>query len=530
MNRPLSLLAVACLLSACAPSRTPAKDQVTIAKPARPASARHDANPDPSAGVTRLSVYSGDYDAVTSRGMRATEDMPGFALVDRPLRYALKRGDNRVSAAGIPPAMDIEAVTLRPQGNGVTVTAQRYLAPPSDTQDVLAAAVGQKIAVEHTAGGAKQTDAGTLIAVSDGLTLALSDGRIKVIREYDNFSIVAAGDLLPQQASLQWTVQAERAGEAAFVLSYPMGGMAWRAEYLAILATPGQRKAENVQDCALALEGAALVANRSGVTFATAKLTLIAGEPNRVRRERGYTILAADEGMMKADAAAVQSMPTQRLSGEYHAYELPGTSRVSNGATERVPLFARLPQVTCERAYETTPETQIWPPPVPLIDPGYNSQTGPQPVKATVSFANSKAAGLGRPLPAGRVRVFDGEDFLGESMLEHTAEGADIRLEVGTAFDLTAERERSEFRVDRSGRTMTESFSVTLKNAKKNEAVIRLVEPLPRWSDWQIVSSSVPAKKRDAQRAEFEVVVPAGGEATLTYTVRYRWPIDSKPN
>lgn len=520
MNRPLSLLAVACALAACTQSPPPDDARAPAGKPASPAGESGPGNSGPSAGVTRLSIYSGDYDAVTARDLRAAEDMPGFALVDRPLRYTLKRGGNRVSAAGIPPAMDIEAVTLRPQDAGVTVIAQRYVAPPAGTRDVLAAAVGQKVAVEHTAGGAKQTDSGTLIAVSDGLTLALADGRIKVIREYDNFSIIEAGDLLPQRATLQWTVQTERAGESAFVLSYPMGGMAWRAEYLATLA-----KGEG---CTLALDGAALVANRSGVTFSEAKLTLIAGEPNRVRRERGYyPALAVEEAQMVRQLSP--PMPSQRRSGEYHAYELPGTSRVSNGGTERVPLFARLPAVACERAYETTPEMPIWPPPVPLLNPGFNSRTGSQPVKATVSFANNKAGGLGQPLPAGRVRVFDGGDFLGESRLEHTAEGADIRLEVGTAFDLSAKRERSEFRVDRSGRTMTESFTVTLKNARRTDAVIRVVEPLPRWSDWEIVSSSVPAKKRDAQRAEFEVVVPAGGGATLSYTVRYRWPEGVRP-
>ena len=43
------------------------------------------------------------------------------------------------------------------------------------------------------------------------------------------------------------------------------------------------------------------------------------------------------------------------------------------------------------------------------------------------------------------------------------------------------------------------------------------------------VASSVPAKKRDARHAEFAVPVPAGGEAVLTYTVRYRWPQGMRP-
>ena len=222
-------------------------------------------------------------------------------------------------------------------------------------------------------------------------------------------------------------------------------------------------------------------------------------------------------------------MPQPRIAGEYHAYELPGTFDVVNASTERVPLFARLSGVTCERAYETTPEIGLWQPPQPMIDPGFNDQTGEQPVKTTVSLENRKASGLGRALPAGRVRMFDGRDFLGESRLGHTPEGAEIRLEVGTVFDLTAERERTAFRVDRAGRAMTESFAVSLKNAKDIEATVVVVEPVPRWSDWEIVESSVPAKKRDAQRAEFAVKVPAKGEARLTYTARYRWAPGVKP-
>ena len=57
-----------------------------------------------------------------------------------------------------------------------------------------------------------------------------------------------------------------------------------------------------------------------------------------------------------------------------------------------------------------------------------------------------RCPGLGRALPAGRVRVFDGGDFLGESMLAHTPRGVAIHLETGTAFDLTAERRRDGFR------------------------------------------------------------------------------------
>ena len=520
-TRPLPLALLACAIAACSPSRAPdnATPAVAAAKPV--AATRNDkAGAADANAATRLTVYSGDYDALAARGETAAVDMPGYALVDSTLEYGLKAGANTITLGHLPRALDIAAVSLRPADAGVAIQGQRYLSAPANAAAVLAAALGQKVAVEHTSGGAKQSDSGILVAAGNGLTLALADGRTKVIREYDNFSLLEADRQPPPEPMLRWQVQAQRAGDANFALSYPTGGLAWRAESLAVLA-PGT-------DCRLSLDGAALVANRSGVGFQGAALTLVAGEPNRVRG-MAPPMPMQRESYAAADMAQAAPAPQARVSGEYYAYPIPAKTTLADGAIERVPLFARLPAVQCERAYETAPQTDAWQPPQPLVDPGYNNETGPQPVKATVSFANAKASGLGRPLPAGRVRVFDGGDFLGEAQLAHTPDGSDIHLEVGTAFDLTAERERKAFNVDRAGRNMTESFAVALGNAKKTDATVTVVEPLPRWSDWEIVASSVPAKKRDARHAEFAVPVPAGGEAVLTYTVRYRWPQGMRP-
>ncbi|MFD0737808.1 DUF4139 domain-containing protein [Lysobacter koreensis] len=514
----LSLIAIACTLMACKPPESPAPTATSAAPPA-PLATPADPKPDTGAGVTALTIYSGDYDALAQIERPGT-DMPGYALVEQPLHYALKAGPNTIATTRVAPAMDVEAALLRAHTSGIVIEGQRYLPAPSGSQDVLATAIGRKIAVEHTSGNAKQTDSGVLLAADGGLTLALADGRTKLIREYDSFSMVDGDDALPRQAALQWTVRAQRAGDAAFVLAYPMGGMAWRAEYLATLAKGDA--------CQLALDGAALVSNRAGITFDAAKLTLVAGAPNRVRRARdGF---AAGNHSYAGDAAQTAApVPVERSSGEYHAYELPRATRVAQGSTERVPLFAPRPTIACERAYVVDADIPQWLPPQPVLEPSFRGQTGALPVNATVSLANTASAGLGQPLPAGRVRVFDGSDFLGESALEHTAQGAEIRLEVGKAFDLGAQRENTAFHIDRAGRTVTESFAIKLSNAKPTPVTVRVIEPLPRWSDWQVTASSVPATKKDARHAQFDVAVPAAGETTLTYTVRYRWAKDLKP-
>jgi len=95
-------------------------------------------------------------------------------------------------------------------------------------------------------------------------------------------------------------------------------------------------------------------------------------------------------------------------------------------------------------------------------------------VAATLRFKNDKASGLGIALPAGRVRMFDGKDFLGEAPLGHTAAGQDVALTIGEVFDLKAERKREDFQLDRAGRTMSERISITLRNAKPQAANVRV--------------------------------------------------------
>jgi hypothetical protein len=45
----------------------------------------------------------------------------------------------------------------------------------------------------------------------------------------------------------------------------------------------------------------------------------------------------------------------------------------------------------------------------------------------------------------------------------------------------------------------------------------------PVSGDWEIIQSSHPAVKKDAQTFEFVVPVPARGATTITYRVRIRW-------
>lgn len=466
------------------------------------------------AAVPGLTIYSGDYDAVLQS--EAMPGGPGYALLETTVGFDLVQGDNRVSLGRLPAALDASSVRLQPRGDA-QVRGQRFDFALAGQDELLRRAIGQTVSVEQTVGDSRSTYTGVLMAAGGGLTLRLPDGRVKVLSDYASFELPRLPEGMVTEPTLAFDITAGRAGRQDFGLGYATAGLGWRAEYLATLSGAGKA-------CRMDLEGAAMVVNRAGADFNAVALTLVAGQPRR------QAVAGPQLDMIQVSGTRVkagyEAAPAPESSGEYHAYRLPGSSNLPQGSVQRLPLINPARGVPCERRYETRSPQTGWRPPQPMIDANFNASEGEQPVIASLRFANRKAGGLGIPLPAGRVRVFDGSDLLGEAALGHTPAEATVDLDLGTVFDLTAQRQRDEFRVDRSAREMTETLRVTVSNAKGEASTVRVVETLPRWSDWEITSSSAPAIKLDAQTAAFDLSVPAGGKAQLTYTVRYRWAPD----
>lgn len=464
-----------------------------------------------AAEAPRLTIYSGDYDAVVQSP--GSSGGPGYALVRQPLQIELKGERTPHALSGLPSALDAGSVQLRPRGDA-KVLGQRFDFAVASEHELLQRALGQRVRVEQSAGNTVQRHEGELLAAGDGLTLRLADGRLKRLAHYDSFELATLPEGLVAAPTLNWMLSGR--GRQDFDLHYSTAGLAWRAEYQADLRREGSA-------CRMRLEGAAMVVNRAGADFEGVALTLVAGQPNRVAAAgpEMMAMVAPRAKMVMTDAA-----PMPEASGEYHAYRLPGTGSLPQGSIQRLPLLDAAPRVACERRYETGEGGGGWLPPRPIIDRNFGGAEGEQAVSARLRFANRKADGLGLPLPAGRLRVFDDGELLGEASIGHTAADREIDVVLGQAFDLSAERTREDFRLDRSGRQMEERIRVTVRNAKQEAATVRVRERMGRWSDWEIVASSHPQQKLDAQVAAFDLPVAAGSETTLTYTVRYRWPAD----
>jgi len=132
------------------------------------------------------------------------------------------------------------------------------------------------------------------------------------------------------------------------------------------------------------------------------------------------------------------------------------------------------------------------------------------------------------PLPAGIMRFYrrdsDGQmEFVGENTINHTSEDEKVHLTTGSAFDVTGDRKRTEFKVDTMRLTIDEAYTITIKNAKDQPINVDVVEHLFRAANWDIVEKSTSFEKRDSSTIAFPINVPAHGQQTVTYTVHYSW-------
>ena len=452
-----------------------------------------------SAADPALTIYRSDGDSLFEAGNQPIAD--GHAIVHEQRRLQLSGGHQDVVIDGLPTMLDTEAVAID-FGGAARVLGQRVIS--AGDGGLLAAHRGERVQVFGNDG--RQVADGIVIAV-DGNSLGIrsSDGRINYLRDYARVEF-AEGSGLPG-STLQLAVDG-KAGATPATLTYPTAGLGWRAAYSAMLV--------GEDGCRLRLDALASIANRSGRDYAGAKLKLIAGSPNFAKYDRGPRVM-----MMKAAAPAPApgSAPEQSSLGDYRSYSIDGSFDLPDASVTQVPLYAGT-ELACERRwlYENG---NAWFPPKPMFEPDA-WQNGGGPVQSQLTFTAAES------LPAGNLRVLtrdkDGRtELLGENRIADVAKGRDVQVDLGTAFDLAAARERTAFNVDKGARRMEEGFRITLTNTGEVARTITVREHPNRWRNWSLASSSRKPEKQSPDLLEFRIAVPANGKAVLDYAIRYVW-------
>ncbi|GAB3792984.1 DUF4139 domain-containing protein [Dyella agri] len=489
MNQPaLSALALACVAG------------IALAAPAGAAT--------PAASGADITLYRSDSAALyASSGDGNVDD--GYAVIREQRALTLKPGLQDVTLGNLPDHLDAEALALGFPGGNAKVVSQRLLLGQG-TSAALTGLIGREVSVLGDSGQTLAT--GTLLrAADDGLMIGSATGT-SWIRQYAGVR-VSSGDF-PTGSSLRLRIDAARGGDTEAALSYPTAGLGWRAAYVATLQ-PGD-------GCRMRFESRASIANRSGRDWHDAKLTLIAGEPNFAKASGPRPVMM----MAKANNFAAAPMPQQAQMDNYRSYTLPAPVNLPDGSVSQVPLYATR-DVSCERI-NLDENGGTWMPPQPMVGRDFNGGSGTGNIVSTLKLTAFDS------LPAGYLRVLAQDShgtpqFIGEGRIEDTPKGGDATITLGSAFDLRAERERTAFHADQTGRTLDEAFRITLTNAGDSTRTVTVREHPNRWREWQLASSSQKPSKQTTDTLEFRVNVPANGKTVLDYAVHYSWTADQHP-
>jgi hypothetical protein len=300
-------------------------------------------------------------------------------------------------------------------------------------------------------------------------------------------------------------------------LAYVAQGATWEALYQVILT--GARAQ---------VTGTATVTSQS-LRADSADVQLVAGAIRRTRNKNLYREEAANGVIAIRGAAALaaqDAMTTEEAVGETHVYQLPGRLTIEPNVPVTTALFPRSSAPVVQELI------------VPGVLPwrgwmGQNPEPNRVPVQVWYTIKRAAKTPFGdRPLPAGTVQLYQADSsgrvqLIGEASNDHTAPGRDLRLQSGDAFDVTAERVQTDWTQEQlppvrrgipNRQRVTASYRVTITNAKADAVNVDVREA--HSGSWKITESSVPPEKLSSTESRFRIAVPAGGEATVTYTVQ----------
>ncbi len=435
-----------------------------------------------------------------------------LALVRDRRQVTLPQGELELALREVSARMRPETALLRSltRPTGLTVFEQNFDFDLLTPGKLLEKYVGREVQVvrTHPQSGADQSETATVLAANDGVVLKVGDRIETGLPGRLVFPDVPAN--LRDRPTLVVSLENGSAAPQQLELSYLTGGLGWRADYVAGLSA---------DDKTLDLSGWVTLTNLSGTTYRDARLQLVAGDVNRVRDElRMARTMVMEDAMVKATAPAMR----EESLFEYHLYTLPRPTTLKENQTKQVALLSAA-GVPVRKEYRLSGGSHYY-------QGRYGDLGEKLKVAVFVEFDNKKAAQLGLPLPKGVVRVYKQDrsgqpQFIGEDRIDHTPENETVRLKLGEAFDVTANRKQTDFRKlggdSRYNYRFESAFEIRLKNAKDEAVTVTVVEPVP--GDWKVLSESRQHRKGAANAAVWDVPVPAKGEATLTYRVEVNY-------
>jgi len=435
------------------------------------------------------------------------------ALVRDVRQFNMPSGEFRLRFMDIAASVNPATVHFRSLSDPakLNVLEQNYEYDLLDPQKLLQKYVGREITLVRALAENNSTKweevKATLLADNNGPVWKIGN-EIVTGMAYDSLRFPDLPENLYSRPTLLWLLDNSGARRQSVEASYLANNISWIADYVLTVAR---------DDKSADLDGWVTLTNNSGTAFKNARLQLVAGEVHRVAGEGGG-VGGAVQGRLRV--APVPQM-TQEAFSEYHLYTLTRRTTIFDKESKQVSLLNGS-GIPVQKAYEVDGQQYYFRnaqrPGAPMKDP----------VQVFYRFKNDEKSGLGMPMPAGTVRVYQADSkggvlFAGEDRIDHTPKDETISLHIGNAFDVVEERKQTDYKLISSGtpRVVEMEYEITLRNHKDTSIVVEVNEPIG--GDWEMLSSSYKYEKTAAFAAKFVVPVEKDGTSVLKYRVRVKW-------
>jgi hypothetical protein len=507
--------------------------------------------------LAQVTVTSSRPDSVTLTVYRQ-----GVAQVTETRQVELPAGPVSLVFEGV-------ADTLLPR-SAVVAGAERPLAEINFDFDQLSPAsllersVGKTVTIVRTnrRTGTVVREAATILSASgtEGVVIRTEAGsealKCSGFPERLEFNEIPAN--LGARPALSVRLAAGAPGKRMVTVSYLVHGISWSADYVAQLNQKANR---------MNLGGWATLTNDTGVSFEQAWVQLVSGElelqhgdyggsrpayswPSPVPGDEDYEAVeerrvsgsdmsdprlllskciplpaipvpgarasggADEEGLEEVEVTGTRIR--RESLGDYKLYRLPERISLKSRQTKQA-VFLSKPRVKVDRFYKL--ETQDF----VADEDDYRYLVG---ARATLRWRNDRAAGLGEPLPGGRVRVFESftgnEVFAGDVVMRDKPVGLDVEIVYGFNEGISAQRSRSPSpdELDERAPRLSVKVEHRIFNGKSSPVtvVVQYVSEYLRLGAPRIRNSSARTRSQEGDPS-WRIRIPAGAERVLRYQI-----------
>ena len=487
--------------------------------------------------------------AATAASLRAEGDETGgLAMIAETRTVDLPAGRTRIAFQGV-------ADTIIPASAALTglpghLVERNFDYDLLDPGSLIEASVGQGVTIRRTnpRTGQVTEEPATLRSGPDGVVVETREG-VEALGCGAGPQALVFDHLPPGLAdrpTLSVIADAPRAGRYVLTLSYLAVQIDWSADYVARLSPDG---------ATLDLTGWLTLSNRSGMSFADAPTSVVAGAlarlppdlpdiaPKEVSAEcwpmgttsdiarRAFAGRMLEAARMEAPAApppmakvavseivvTAEKRTVQSNLGDYKLYSLVEPTTVAAMQTKQI-RFLHQSRVKFEKLYVFRADE--------IAGEGEGTVGEVSAAAVVLRFRNKTEDGLGLPLPAGMVSLrqtqVGRELYIGEHGVRDVPMNEAFELEAGAASDVEAQgRVVSDQTIGKgAARREREALAFTLTNARPAPAAVELRQS-PAREGFRVVAESSPHVLKNGDDV-WPVTIPANGSATVSYTFEAR--------